>query len=56
MPDEVTLQRTHTTGGAARSSPAVVDGIVYVGSNDGIGKIDATLFALDANTGAGHAS
>ncbi|MCX4426009.1 PQQ-binding-like beta-propeller repeat protein [Streptomyces mirabilis] len=34
----------------------VVDGTVYVGSNDGIGKNDATLFALDAVTGAVPAS
>ncbi|WP_217572635.1 PQQ-binding-like beta-propeller repeat protein [Streptomyces sp. GbtcB7] len=47
---------TYTTGGAVRSSPAEVDGTVYVGSNDGIGKSDATLFALDAATGAGPAS
>ncbi|MFD7475164.1 PQQ-binding-like beta-propeller repeat protein [Streptomyces sp. NPDC059837] len=49
-------RRTYTTGGAVRSSPAVVDGTVYVGSNDGIGKNDATLFALDAVTGAVPAS
>lgn len=34
------------TGGSVNSSPTVVDGIVYVGSNDG------NVYALDATTGA----
>ncbi len=37
---------TYTTGGALQSSPSVVDGVVYVGSNDN------NLYALNANTGA----
>jgi outer membrane protein assembly factor BamB len=37
---------TRTTGGAVRSSPAVANGVVYVGSDD------AKLYALDATTGA----
>ncbi|OEJ36541.1 hypothetical protein BGK72_38255 [Streptomyces agglomeratus] len=36
---------TQTTGGAVCSSPAVVDGIVYIGSND------KNMYALDAATG-----
>jgi len=35
----------YTTGGSVQSSPAVVDGIVYIGSND------RNLYALDAETG-----
>jgi len=35
----------YTTGGAVRSSPAVVDGVAYVGSDDG------KVYALDASTG-----
>ncbi|MFD6327222.1 hypothetical protein ACFWOL_31310 [Streptomyces sp. NPDC058442] len=31
----------------------VVRGTVYVGSNDGIGMNDATVFALDAASSAG---
>ncbi|MGW7513845.1 protein kinase domain-containing protein, partial [Streptomyces massasporeus] len=36
---------THTTGDAIRTSPAVVDGTVYIGSND------KKVYALDAATG-----
>ncbi len=36
-----------TTGGAVQSAPAVVNGVVYVGSNDG------AIYALKASTGAG---
>ena len=37
---------TYTTGGAVESSPVVVDGIVYVGSDDGY------VYALNAYSGA----
>ena len=37
---------TFTTGGAVESSPAVVNGIVYVGSDDGC------VYALNAANGA----
>ena len=37
---------SYTAGGLITSSPAVVDGVVYVGSYDG------KLYALDAVTGA----
>ncbi|MER6062407.1 PQQ-binding-like beta-propeller repeat protein [Streptomyces sp. NPDC001792] len=47
---------TRTSLVAVDSSPAVVDGTVYVGSNVGIGKNDPTLFAVDAATGAGPVS
>jgi len=40
------LQWTFTTGGSIKSSPAVVDGIVYFGSNDG------KIYAVNADTGA----
>ena len=40
------LKWTFTTGSAVHSSPAVVNGIVYIGSRDG------NLYALDAATGA----
>src|SRR5947209_5058287 len=36
---------TFTTGGAVESSPAVVNGVLFVGSNDG------TLYAINASTG-----
>ncbi|MFI9176100.1 protein kinase domain-containing protein [Streptomyces lincolnensis] len=36
---------THTTGDEVRSSPTVVDGTVYIGSDD------CTVYALDAATG-----
>ncbi len=39
------LQWVHETGGAVRSSPAVADGVVYVGSSDG------RLYALHADAG-----
>jgi outer membrane protein assembly factor BamB len=42
---EGTLKWTFPTGGAIHSSPAVADGIIYVGSRDG------NLYALDAATG-----
>jgi serine/threonine-protein kinase len=38
---------THATNGLIRSSPAVVDGIVYIGSDD------KKVYALDAATGQG---
>ena len=41
---------THTTGGHVFSSPAVVDGTVYIGSNDN------KVYALDAATGRASAS
>ena len=37
---------SYTTGGEVASSPAVADGVVYVGSYDG------NVYALDAVTGA----
>ncbi len=40
-----TLLWNFTTGREVRSCPAIVDGVVYVGSNDG------NLYALDAPTG-----
>lgn len=40
-----TLRWNSTTGGKVESSPAIVDGIVYVGSND------RRVYALDAGTG-----
>ncbi|MDP2953063.1 MAG: PQQ-binding-like beta-propeller repeat protein, partial [Chloroflexota bacterium] len=40
------LRRSYTTGGPAQSSPAVANGVVYVGSGD------KKLYALDAATGA----
>lgn len=43
--ESVSLQWSVETGDAVRSSPAVVDGTVYVGSDDG------QLYALDAQTG-----
>ncbi|MBZ6496355.1 PQQ-binding-like beta-propeller repeat protein [Natrinema longum] len=39
-------QWTFSTGGAVQSSPTVVDGTVFVGSDDN------NVYALDANTGA----
>lgn len=41
----IEAQWTFETGGAVRSSPAVVRGTVFVGSDDGY------IYALDANTG-----
>ena len=40
------LKWSYTTGGGVESSPAVANGVVYVGSDDG------NLYALDASTGA----
>jgi outer membrane protein assembly factor BamB len=40
-----TLKWTFTTGAVIHSSPAVVDGVVYIGSRDGY------FYALDADTG-----
>ena len=37
---------SYTTGVAINSSPAVVNGVVYIGSEDG------TVYALNASTGA----
>ena len=42
----MTLDWTATTGGTVESSPAVVGGVVYVGSKDD------KLYALNATTGA----
>ena len=42
----LTLDWSHTTGAMSYSSPAVANGVVYVGSDDG------KLYALDAVTGA----
>ena len=39
------LKWSYSTGGAVRSSPVVVDGVVYVGSDDG------SVHAVDAATG-----
>ncbi|MDD1719977.1 MAG: PQQ-binding-like beta-propeller repeat protein [Methanoregulaceae archaeon] len=41
-----TLLWNYTTGGPVSSSPAVVDGVVYIGSQD------SHLYALNASTGA----
>jgi outer membrane protein assembly factor BamB len=40
------FQWSYTTGGDILSSPAVANGVVYVGSNDN------KIYALDAKTGA----
>ncbi|MEF8827254.1 MAG: PQQ-binding-like beta-propeller repeat protein, partial [Halapricum sp.] len=40
-----TQRWSHETDGGIRSSPAVADGVVYVGSNDG------NVYALDADDG-----
>ena len=42
----LTLKWSYTTGGAVESSPAVANGVVYIGSDDG------NLYALNASTGA----
>jgi outer membrane protein assembly factor BamB len=44
--DQLALDWDYVTGGQILSSPAVVNGIVYIGS------IDGYLYALDAHTGA----
>jgi eukaryotic-like serine/threonine-protein kinase len=44
--DKLGLKWSFATNGYLRSSPAVVDGILYVGSDD------YSLYALDASTGA----
>jgi outer membrane protein assembly factor BamB len=44
--DELDVQWIFTTQGAVESSPAVVNGVVYIGSDDG------NLYALNAATGA----
>ncbi|MDY7082912.1 MAG: PQQ-binding-like beta-propeller repeat protein, partial [Halobacteria archaeon] len=41
----VSEEWSYSTGGAVRSSPAVVDGVVYIGSNDN------SVYALYANNG-----
>jgi outer membrane protein assembly factor BamB len=41
-----TVKWKYLTGGYVRSSPAVANGVVYIGSSDG------SLYALDASTGA----
>jgi len=46
LPAFHSLKWTFHTGGEVVSSPAVVDGVVYVGSNDG------KLYAIDEHTGA----
>jgi len=43
--DQLEVAWTFTTGNYIESSPAVVNGILYIGSNDGV------LYALDATTG-----
>jgi outer membrane protein assembly factor BamB len=43
---QIDLDWSYTTGGGVFSSPAVANGVVYVGSYDG------KLYALDATTGA----
>jgi len=45
-PNTNQTQWTYTTSGNVYSSPAVVDGMVFVGSNDG------NVYALDQHTGA----
>jgi parallel beta-helix repeat protein len=45
-PNTNQTQWTYTTGDGVWSSPAVVDGMVFVGSNDG------NVYALDQHTGA----
>jgi outer membrane protein assembly factor BamB len=42
----LSLKWSYTTGSWVDSSPAVVDGVLYIGSADG------NLYALNANTGA----
>ena len=42
----LTLKWSYTTGSTVYSSPAVVDGVVYIGSEDN------NLYALNATTGA----
>jgi outer membrane protein assembly factor BamB len=42
----VALLWSYTTGGGVNSSPAVANGVVYVGSGDG------NVYALNASTGA----
>jgi len=44
-PPDGTLLWCYMTGREVRSTPAIADGVVYVGSNDG------NVYALDANTG-----
>jgi len=46
VPSAPTIQWEFQTGGPVRSSPVVVDGVVYIGSNDG------RVYALDAATGS----
>ena len=45
LPDELKLLWTFKTGGAIKSSAAIVAGRVYIGSNDG------HVYALDAASG-----
>jgi len=46
VPSNGQLLWKYTTGGHIKSSPAVVNGVVYVGSNDG------NIYAISANTGS----
>ncbi len=43
---KLSLKWSYTTGGEVYSSPAVANGVVYVGS------VNGTVYALDAKTGA----
>ncbi|WP_078888168.1 PQQ-binding-like beta-propeller repeat protein [Streptomyces sp. NRRL S-118] len=50
MSSEIRQPWTHTTGSRVQTTPAVVDGTVYIGSDD------KRVYALDAATGRGSAS
>jgi outer membrane protein assembly factor BamB len=51
-PDIADLQWTYQTGTPISSSPAVVDGIAYIGSGDWEGGGPGGLYALNTETGA----